>query len=295
MTGEWIRPLCCPVCGEPLLDRVKSWQCANGHSFDVAREGYVNLLRGHKKLPDTVGDSPEMLRARREFLAQGFYEPLSDLINSLVQTAVGPTAVTGQPAPVVVDVGCGEGYYLRRLAQQPAGREWAFFGVDIAKTAVRMAAKQAGGVGRLLVADVYDRLPFADDSVQLLLNLFAPRHPAEFARILAPGGQLLVVAPAPDHLESLRVRFGLIKIQDEKQAFIIAQFEEFFSVQQVHALAFPLHLQSHALQGLVNMMPGVRHLSAEQWAKIQSTSQIETKASFIVLQLDRVAGEGLAG
>lgn len=290
MSGEWIRPLQCPVCDEPLIDQTKSWRCANGHSFDVAREGYANLLRPHKRLPDTVGDSPEMLRARREFLAEGFYDPLSDLINSLVLTAVAR-----QPTPVVVDVGCGEGYFLRRLAQQMTGQEMALFGVDIAKTAVRMAAKQMGGHGRFLVADVYDKLPIADHAAQVLLNIFAPRHPAEFARILASEGCLLVVIPAPDHLQSLRAQFSLIDIQAEKQAFITTQFEGLFTVQQIHPLTFPLRLKAQTLQLLIHMMPGVRHLTPAQWTVIRSAPMLETNASFIVLQLGRVAGEGFTG
>ncbi|NJN55557.1 MAG: hypothetical protein HC804_12860, partial [Anaerolineae bacterium] len=103
MNGEWIRPLLCPICDQPLMEFGQTWQCANRHSFDVAREGYVNLLQRQRKLPQTVGDSPEMLRARREFLASGFYDPLSDLLNERVVTAV-----TGQTSPIVVDVGCGE-------------------------------------------------------------------------------------------------------------------------------------------------------------------------------------------
>lgn len=282
MQGNWIRPLICPICAQPLADYTQTWQCPAGHSFDVAREGYVNLLRRHKKLPEMVGDASEMLRARREFLAQGYYEPLSDVVNGLVVTAVA-----GQPTPVIVDVGCGEGYYLRRLGQQLTGQPAALFGVDIAKTAVRLAAKRVGGYGRFLVADVHDKLPFADQSVQVLLNLFAPRHPAEFARLIAPGGLLLVVIPAPDHLQSLRSQFGLIGIQAEKQAFLAAQFADLFTVQSVQTMAFPLHLDNHSLSLLIQMMPGARHLTPPQQEAIAQTPVVETVASFVVLPMTR--------
>ncbi len=255
-----------------------------GHSFDVAREGYVNLLRRHKKLPGTVGDAPEMLRARREFLARGFYEPLSDVVNEMVATAVAD-----HPAPVIVDVGCGEGYYLRRLAQRLAGQPAALFGVDIAKTAVRLAAKGGGGYGRYLVADVNEQLPFADQSVHMLLNLFAPRHPAEFARLVTPGGLLLVVIPAPDHLQSLREQFALMGIQAEKEAHITAQFAGLFAAQPAQTVRFPLQLDTLSLSWLIQMMPGARHLTPPQQEAIAQSPALETVASFVVLRMMRDA------
>ncbi|MBX3056035.1 MAG: methyltransferase domain-containing protein [Anaerolineae bacterium] len=282
MTGEWIRPLICPVCARPLGDYGQVWRCPAGHSFDVAREGYANLLRRHKKLPETVGDTPEMLRARREFLARGFYEPLSEVINEIVVTAVATL-----PAPVIVDMGCGEGYYLRRLAARLAGQPTALFGVDVAKTAVRLAAKGGGGHGRYLVADVNEPLPFADQSVHVLLNLFAPRHPAEFARLLAPGGLLLIVIPAPDHLQSLRDRFVLMGIQPEKGAHITAQFAGLFVAQPAQTVSFPLQLDAFSLSWLIQMMPGARHLTPPQQEAIAQTPGMETVASFVVMRMMR--------
>ncbi len=283
MKGEWIRPLICPICAQPLSDYGQTWQCPAGHSFDVAREGYVNLRRGHKKLPEMAGDSPEMLRARREFLERGFYEPLSDVINERVATAVAT-----QPAPVIVDVGCGEGYYLRRLAAALDGRPTHLFGVDIAKTAVRMAAKRGGGgYGRYLVADVNEKLPFADQSAYVLLNLFAPRHLAEFARLVTPGGQLLIAIPASDHLQSLRDRFALIGIQPEKLTHVSAQFASLFTIQPAQIVTFPLRLENDALYWLIQMMPGARHLTAGQQEVIAHTAVVETVASFVVLPMVR--------
>jgi len=292
MDSEWIRPLLCPICAQPLADYRQTWRCPTGHSFDVAREGYVNLRRGHKRLSETVGDAPEMLRARREFLSRGFYEPLSDLINEQVVTAV-----TNQPVPVVVDAGCGEGYYLGRLAgrlaQRLAGqgaKGVSLFGLDIAKTAVRMAAKQVGGHGRFLVTDLNDRLPFADQSVQVLLNLFAPRHPVEFARLIRPDGLLLTVIPAPDHLQSLRDRFGLLRIQAEKQAYIATQFAGLFALQPAQTITFPLYLDNRALSYLIQMMPGARHLMPPQVEAIARAPVVETVASFVVLPMVRSGG-----
>ncbi len=278
MAEKWLRPLICPVCDEPLAEGEQTLQCARRHSFDIAREGYVNLLLRHKRLPETVGDSPEMLRARREFLWRGFFDPLSARLNAL---AAG--SVAGQAEPVVVDVGCGEGFYLKRLAAWLPAPDSRLFGVDVAKTAVRMAAK-GGGHGRYLVADVHGKLPFASQSVHILLNIFAPRHPAEFARILAPGGRLLVVTPTPAHLSSLRQTFGLLEVQAEKQAHIRRQFAGAFYLAQTETLEYRMWLDNEALLTLIQMTPSARHLTPVQWAPIQNTPHIITEASFELWQ-----------
>ncbi len=234
-----------------------------------------------------------MLRARQAFLAGGFYEPLSDLLNELVVTAVNN--VNKPTQPVVVDIGCGEGYYLRRLAQQFAGQSISLFGVDIAKTAVRVTAKQLGKDAHCLVADVNNRLPFTDHSVQVLTNLFAPRNAIEFARLVVPGGTLLTVVPAQDHLESLRQHLRLLGMQAEKQAHITAQFASSFTLQQVYQLAYPMLLTGKALHALVRMMPSIRHLPDEQREMLNHLPQVETVASFLVLQFIRVGSDRLTG
>jgi 23S rRNA (guanine745-N1)-methyltransferase len=255
-------------------------RCPNRHSFDLAREGYVNLLLRQKKLPETVGDSAEMLQARQEFLARGFYDPLSNRLNERVAEVIANLV-----EPVVVDVGSGEGFYLARLAAYLQRPDVTFFGLDVAKTAVRLATKR--GIGRFVVADVNQKLPFADASVHVLLNIFAPRHTAEFARILAPNGLLLVVIPAPDHLQNLREQFGLLNVQPEKQAHLINQFQNHFSHYQLETLHYDMHLDNHALTTLLQMTPNARHLTADQWQQIQNTTPTQTAASFEILQMIR--------
>src|SRR5947199_1528396 len=129
--------LTCPFCGTHLTQIDNTLTCTNSHTFDIAKEGYVNLLR--KKLP---GDTKEMLIARRNFLEQGYYQPLSDTINALVSTALGPET----PSSTLLDAGCGEGYYLGRLqahlANQMSGTQCCYTGLDISKEAIRMAAKK---------------------------------------------------------------------------------------------------------------------------------------------------------
>lgn len=278
MVGEWLRPLICPLCDAPLIEGEQALQCANRHSFDLSGDGYINLLLRRRKLPDTVGDSPEMLKARREFLGRGFYDPLSARLNALVAGLVA-----GQPQPVIVDAGCGEGFYLRRLGETLASSDAALFGVDVARRAVRMAAR-ADGHGRYVVADVNVKLPFAGQSVHVLLNIFAPRRPAQFARIVAHSGWLLVVAPAPAHLYSLRQRFGLLHIQAGKQRHILNQFAADFCHVQTEVLSYEMRLDNPALSALVQMTPNARHLTPSQWAQIHHTPYLVTEACFELLQ-----------
>jgi 23S rRNA (guanine745-N1)-methyltransferase len=177
----------CPVCRAQLArtDDDRSWVCGAGHSFDVAREGYVNLLLArHSRQP---GDSPEMVGARRRFLASGAYDPLSDVIAD---------AVAAQRPEVVLDVGCGEGRHTRAVIAA------AVLGVDVAKAAVAAAARAHPG-GMYAVASAAD-LPLADSVADVTLAVFAPVIAAELARVVRPGGAVIVAHPGPDHLADLR-------------------------------------------------------------------------------------------
>ncbi|KUJ81538.1 methyltransferase domain-containing protein [Microbulbifer flavimaris] len=182
----------CPICRLPLECRDESWHCGNGHLFDRAREGYVNLLPVQRKHSKEPGDSADMLRARRHFLEAGHYRPLVEAIAALLPFESGRQ---------LLDVGCGEGYYTRQLcaAGWPAD---ALAGVDIAKAGVRMAAKSQPG-SQYVVAGNFD-LPVAEDSVDHILRVFAPGDAEELSRVVNPGGSIVDVAPGPEHLWSLK-------------------------------------------------------------------------------------------
>ena len=179
----------CPVCNMPIVPGETVWRCAQGHSFDVARQGYVNLLPVQQKHSLHPGDTPEQVRARRRFLSAGFYAPIAAAVCELLGSARR-----------VLDVGCGEGYYLRQFGQaHPEAERW---GLDISRDAVRLAAG-ADKAGHYLVATAA-RLPFADGSFDALMSLFALTVPEEFFRVLTSGGVYLQALAAPDHLQSLK-------------------------------------------------------------------------------------------
>jgi SAM-dependent methyltransferase len=264
--------LACPVC-EALLEQTgTSLQCSNHHSFDISSAGYVNLLR--KKLP---GDAKEMLVARREFLEQGHYQPLSDLINNLVYTHMPASS----SPPTILDAGCGEGYYIARLQQSLLARDSQaqYIGLDISKDAVRMAARHYKQVC-FVVANIKERLVFVDAAMQVILNVFAPRNPAEFARVLAPNALLLVIIPGSEHLQELRSVLHLLNIEEDKEQKVIAQFAPFFDFVTSSSLSYTLQFGRKDILQAVMMTPNYWHLTQEIRDRVEQMETLETTMSF---------------
>lgn len=185
----------CPLCQQSLIQQHNSFVCASNHSFDLAKEGYLHLLPVQQKNSKVPGDSPLMMQSRRDFLNAGYYLPLSDAVNQCF------AAVLPQQ-PVLLDLGCGEGYYSNRLIQALADKELSLYGLDIAKTAIKKAAKSYPAI-KFCVASAW-HLPFADQSFDAALKLCAPCEPEELARVLKTDGLLLTVTPAPEHLIEIK-------------------------------------------------------------------------------------------
>lgn len=177
----------CPVCQQPLDHRSNVWCCERGHQFDVAKEGYINLLPVNKKNSKDPGDNKEMMAARRLFLDSGHYQPLIDRILTLIEQFKLKPQCT-------VDVGCGEGYYTSRLHQH-VGHD--LIGVDISRAAIRYAAKRYRDI-QFTVASAFD-LPLANGVADLVLRIFAPGSDYELARICADNGIVINVSAGPKH------------------------------------------------------------------------------------------------
>lgn len=249
----------CPTCAEPLAPGERAWACPRGHSFDRARQGYVNLLRPTR----ARGDSAGMLRARRRFLEAGWYAPLAEAVAAELGAWLREAgARLPEASRALVECGCGEGYYLSQLASALAPElsagGWRLYGFDLARDAVRMAAgrRYAGGGATLFVGNTWDQLPFADASVGVALVIFAPRNPPELARVVAPGGLLLIVTPAPSHLTEARAALPwLLAPEPEKSARLRTALEPAFSLSSERAVSFPLALDGEALADLAEMTP----------------------------------------
>jgi 23S rRNA (guanine745-N1)-methyltransferase len=192
--------LACPVCELPLNRRASSFACANGHVFDVAREGYVNLLLAQHRHSRDPGYNKEMIAARRDFFDHGHYERLADDMAAIISGYLPPG-----PA-VILDAGCGEGYYLRRMRHHLTGTGQADSGVlcglDISKHGIRVAARRDPD-GLYAVAGTF-RMPVLPGRIDVLLTHFSPVSAADFRRAVRPGGMVLVGGPGEDHLYSFK-------------------------------------------------------------------------------------------
>jgi len=266
--------LACPLCHMELRQTGAALMCESGHSFDIAREGYVNLL-----VQKRAGDAKEMLKARRNFLESGLYTPLSDAINELARTHLPNTPGTLH----ILDAGCGEGYYLDRLQRAlPSQQNDCYIGLDVSKEAIKMAAKRYRQLF-FVVADVKQRLVLADSAFHAILNIFAPRNPVEFARVTAPGGILIVVIPAPEHLLRLRTSLGLLNIEEQKQQHVKEQFASHFEFVASSSIAYSMHLNKETIEQVVMMTPNYWHLSDEMREAMREIEEMETEAGFTII------------
>jgi 23S rRNA (guanine745-N1)-methyltransferase len=196
--------LACPLDGRPLNCHGSAWRCASGHSFDVASQGYINLLPVQKKRSLDPGDSKEMVAARRRFLNAGFYQPIAAAVSR-----VALAGLSSETTLSCLDAGCGEGYYLRQLAAAAGGDiTLAVLGLDISKWAVLSAAKQESATKQnkrsSWVVGSNANLPVLSGTLDRVLCMFGFPVYAEFARVLKPGGELLQVDAGTDHLRELR-------------------------------------------------------------------------------------------
>ena len=185
----------CPICHRILETEPGTYRCGAGHSFDIAREGYVNLLPANQKHSGNPGDDREMVNARTRFLDGGWYAPLREALCACVGKAA-------KERPVLIDAGCGEGYYTSRLAEMISAKNGRTAGVDLSKAAVRKAARRCPRA-EIAVASVY-HLPLGDECADILVDCFSPLAAEEFLRILKPGGFFLYVVPGPRHLWELK-------------------------------------------------------------------------------------------
>ena len=245
----------CPLCAAPLERTERVYACPGGHSYDIAKEGYVHLLPANKLHSKEPGDDKAMARARSRFLSEGHYAHLRDAL----------AALCGELAPrdgAVLDSGCGEGYYTQALAEAlPRGR---VAGVDLSKPSLKQAARRAK-TSEFAVASVY-RLPVGDGEVDLLLNCFSPLAIGEFRRVLRPGGVLLYVVPGPRHLWEMKEILYEKPYENPEET---VAYEGFTQVG-LRGTEAPMALEHQALMDLFGMTPyawktpkaGIQRLSA---------------------------------
>lgn len=247
--------LACPLDGEPLQCHGSRWACTAGHSFDIARQGYTNLLPVQHKRSRDPGDSKEMVTARRRFLQAGYYERVAAAVSQLALADLPHTTTAA-----CLDAGCGEGYYLRQLAAAGAKLPLSLLGLDISKWAVQSAAKQDQRPNWVVGSNA--RLPVQTGSLDRVLSVFGfPVFP-EFARVLKPNGRILLVDPGPEHLRELReIIYPRMKSADSA---VGVEAPEGTRVQSRQTLVYSVALTGQEqIADLLSMTPHLYRAGAE--------------------------------
>ena len=256
----------CPVCGLELIQAEKVWRCSAGHSFDKARQGYVNLLTVPQKHSKNPGDTRDMVAARRAFLDQGFYAPIAETLCGIL---------TLPKDGAVLDAGCGEGYYLAQVRRRFP--QAALYGLDISRDAVRYAAVRCRDA--CWIVGTAASLPFFDGAFDAVLSMFALTVPAEFARVLRPGGLFVQVLAGRAHLTGLKQI--IYPVLTEKAPIVPAAYPG-FTLQDARTLTFPLHLTTgQQVQQLLTMTPHVWRITREGAERAAQTVSLDDEAEII--------------
>ena len=263
--------LICPVCGQALQKFGNSMACEKGHSFDMAKEGYVNLLRASKN-GDLIGDDKFSARSRRDFLNKGYYSLLQQELCRLFADKQGN----------LLDICCGEGYYTAALGENPNLR---VFGFDISREMVRLAAKR--GNGTYFVANMAS-IPVADGSMDYAVHLFAPFNEASFARVLKPAGRLLTVVPGRFHLWGLKQALYDTPYENDEKLPVTEQLRFIGS----HKISGTILLKSQEdIQAVFRMTPYYFHTSQQDKEKLLPLDQLETAIEFVIAAYEKPLGE----
>jgi len=272
----------CPLCAAGFVDVADPrapWRCPTGHSFDVARDGSVHLLpAGHGRR--VVGDDKAMLEARRRFFGHGHYRPLTDGIADAVVAGVAD-----RPAPVLVDLGAGEGSHLRGVLDR-LGPDVIAAGLDLARDAVRMLARLCPDA-RGLVADSARHIPLGDGVVDVAIVAFAPRHAAELARIVRTGGSVVVAFPRKPHLQEVVAAFGGIGMADDKLGRLERDLDDAFDIATVVDVDATLALDGSALADLLAMTPHARHVDGAALDRATATTTFSATLAATVVRARR--------
>lgn len=243
----------CPLCRAGLRRDGRAVTCPSGHAFDVARQGYVNLLPGGMR--KDPGDTAAMVRSRAEFLDRGHFAGLAGRVAAVAaDTAAG---VDG----CVVDAGAGTGYYLGRTLDAMPDRLGV--ALDVSKYAIRRAARAHERAGAV-VTDVWRPLPVADGVASVVLDVFAPRNGSEFRRVLAPGGVLVVVTPTSRHLAELVSGLGLLTVDERKEERLAGTLGEHFTAAESYTHEQPLRLDRHDAVAVASMGPSAWHVAPDE-------------------------------
>ena len=259
----------CPICQENLTLIETSFKCSNRHSFDLAKFGYVNLA---PQIKQSANYDKENFQNRQQILEAGFYQAILEGISDLLATK--PSAKT------ILDIGCGEGFYSRKLQESHSNK--TFYAFDISKDSVQIAAKsETNWAVNWFIGDLA-RLPIKDASMDILLDIFSPANYGEFHRVLSKDGILIKVIPTENHLKEIRqmVQDQLTK-KDYSNQDIKEHFQGHFSIQSSHIASLTKSITAEHRQALLSMTPLLFHVDQSKidWSQL---TEITIEAEILV-------------
>lgn len=258
----------CPVCGKPLVKTDKTMRCENGHSYDISAKGYVNLLGPGKAVR---GDDADMIAARRRFLNSGNYDALRNGICRVL---------SGIKFDTLLDAGCGEGYYTKRICDEYEKAE--IYGLDISKKAAEKASSFCKNAN-ICVASAY-RMPYADNSFDCVINIFSPLAAEEYKRVLKNGGRFVMAAPLPEHLYELkRIVYDNVNIKDMKDEVIPG-----FELVSEKKIVYTMQLDTSLLKDLFTMTPYYHKTSYDDKTKLDNVASLSVTAAFAVFDYKKL-------
>ncbi len=251
----------------------QGYYCKNKHHFDLAKEGYLNLLPAQHKKTKEPGDSRAMMRARRHFLEDGFYQPMAKAVVSMIEKHKNEGSTMR-----ILDMGCGEGYYCRQIEALSEGgiNDFDLHGIDIAKNAILAAAKKQANAHFIVASN--KRLPYTNDYFDLVMRIYAPSNDAEVERILKTNGFLLLVTPGPRHLWQLK-EFIYKKVNEHD---INVKLPKSFKQVDNQQISYKIRPNQEQRMALLQMTPFAWRVKGEVANNIQRLNKLEIETDFIL-------------
>ncbi len=281
----------CPVCHSPLVRNNNSYHCESNHTFDLAKEGYLNLLLAQHRRSKNPGDDANMVRSRYDFLNAGYYDSLANFIADKVNchndifchdmhnNQANNSDVNIEKACNLIDIGCGEGFYLSKIktAASASNKSLSVAGIDISKPAVKLAAKKKLS-DFLAVASAYN-LPYFDDQFGIALSVFSPVSPEEFLRVLSKNGIVILVGPGKGHLSGLAEKIYDNVVAHEGNYKVLGDSEQFELIEQ-HDINEVIEVQGKHIINLLMMTPYYWHTKPEQQKELSELDTLSTPIHF---------------
>lgn len=265
----------CPVCKKNLKLNKNTLHCRNGHCFDISKNGYVNLLTTKGRNPKLAGDNLHMVKARSDFLDKDYYLPLAKSTAEVITDLL-----KGNNKPIIIDSGCGEGYYTAKYAS--ALKNADIYGIDISKNAVAHCVKRCKrnniNNAKFAVASSFE-LPFRELFADLIVCTFAPVSNDEYARVLKKGGKLLIISPAPKHLFGLKEVLYDEPYENKPNVYGLRKF----AFVEQHTVSYDIELSdNNDIMNLFAMTPYYYKTSQEAKQKLEKINKLTTQCEFYI-------------